>query len=125
MASVAPSTTRDGLTWGYPAGIGFTMVQAPSFGSLGGTYVRSLATGRSCRKRRLAREGVSRVPARALLDLVRELPPDRLLRLLRELADESRCPRDEHEAAHASRRDADVGERGPAGAGAVDRQMLA
>src|SRR5437899_7428197 len=105
--------------------MGFTeglMLRTPSNG---GTYVRRLTTVGPCRKRRLARQGVSRVPARALLDLVRELSPDRLLRLLRELADESRRARDEHEAAHASRRDADVGERGPAGPGPVDRQMLA
>src|SRR2546421_11134813 len=104
--------------------MGFTeglMLRTPSYG---GTYVRRLTTVGPCRKRRLARQGVSRVPARALLDLVRELSPDRLLRLLRELADESRRARDEHEAAHASRRDADRGGPGPAGPRAADRQML-
>src|SRR2546421_7263655 len=103
--------------------MGFTeglMLRTPSYG---GTYVRRLTTVATCRKMRLARQGVSRVPARALLDLVRELSPDRLLRLLRELADESRRPSDEHEAAHASRRHADVGERGPAGSGGVDPPM--
>src|SRR5947199_394229 len=67
--------------------MGFTeglMLRTPSYG---GTYVRSLTTVGPCRKRRLARQGVSRVPARALLDLVRELSPDRLLRLHRDLGD--------------------------------------
>src|SRR5213078_5303797 len=75
-------------------------------GSREGTYVRSLTTGTSCRKGRLARQDTSRVPTRALLDLVRELSPDGVLRLLRELTHEPRRPRDEHEAAHAPRRDA-------------------
>src|SRR5437763_16603019 len=94
-------------------------------GSHEGTYVRSLTTGTSCRKGRLARPDASRVPTGALLDLVRELSPDRVLRLLRELTHEPRRPRDEHEGAHAPRRNADVRERGAAGAGAVDRQVLA
>src|SRR5690348_12542435 len=110
--------------------MGFTeglMLRTPSFlrGAFGGTYVRSLTTGRLGRKRRLARQEALCVPARALLDFARQPSPDRVLRLLRELAHESRCPRDEHEAAHAPGRYADVGEGGPAGAGAVDRQMFA
>src|SRR5437763_9014918 len=90
-----------------------------------GTYVRSLTNGHIVPQGETGTQDASRVPTRALLDLVRELSPDRVLRLLRELTHEPRRPRDEHEAAHAPRRNADVRERGAAGAGAVDRQVLA
>src|SRR2546430_73141 len=68
--------------------------------------------------------GASRVRPGASLALVRGLPPARLFPLPRDLAAEPRRPRDETEAAPAPGRDADVGGRAPAGADAVDRQML-
>jgi hypothetical protein len=62
---------------------------------------------------------------RPALDVLRQPPSDRMLRLFGQVRYEPRRARDEREAADAPGWDPDVGERGTSGARAIDRKGTA